>query len=207
MKPLLRPPVILFAGCLLLALLCGCAAGRSLHSADTDDAKIIVAEDGTILVHGEAVPLRELHEVIADSSTEPDELIVVQLPKPSSDETMKRLMRAISREMTFARHYKYSFSTPPQAYTQTFDKRTGTTEVFVDGREVQRLETVAEKEAEIRRMQTEEAAYQRGTYVSEAATQKPVAVFKGRTEEQQQQQNKQERRRKQWQQRRRPIRR
>lgn len=170
---------------LLLAvasLFIGCAAGPSLRSADTDDAKIIVTEQGQILVHGEPVKLHDLHEIIADSSTESNELIVVQLPKSSKDEGMQRLMRAISREMTFARHYKYSFSTPPQAYAETYDKQTGTTTVLVAGQEVKRLETIAEKEAEVMRMEEENAAYVNGTYVSEAANQKPIEVYKGRKE-------------------------
>ena len=179
------------------AILCGCAAGPSLHAADTSDAKIIVTERGDILVHGEPVPLRELHEIIADSSTEPNELIVVQLQADPDAPGMQQLMRAISREMTFARHYKYSFSTPLKAYTQTFDKHTGTTEVFVNGSEVQRLETVAEKEAEVQRMKSEAEAYERGSYVSEAAEQKPVSVFKGRSDESQKQKE-EEAARRQW---------
>ncbi|MBQ9694690.1 MAG: hypothetical protein IJV69_08040 [Kiritimatiellae bacterium] len=191
----------LLALCGTVLLQCGCASGPSLRSVDTEDAKIVVTEQGQILVHGEPVPLRDLHMVIADSDTESDDLIIVQLPGGSESEEMQRLMRAISREMTFARHYKYSFSTPPKAYTETFDKQTGTTEVFVSGQAVRRLENVAEKEAEVRRMQAEEAAYQQGTYVSDAS-QKPVSVFKGRSDENRKKQEEQERLKKQWQQRR-----
>jgi hypothetical protein len=189
--------------CFAVALLCGCAAGPSLRSIDTNDAKIIVTEQGDILVHGEKVPLYDLHEVIEDSDTEPDELIIVQLQADPSAPGMQNLMRAISREMTFAKHYKYSFSTPLKAYTQTFDKQTGKTEVYVSGREVQRLETIADKEAEVRRMQAEADAYERGSYVSDAAKQKPVETFKGRSDKSKKQQAEQERLRKQWKNRRR----
>lgn len=188
--------------CTAVTLLCGCASVPSLRSIDTNDAKIVVTERGDILVHGQQVPLYELHEVIEDSDTEPDELIIVQLQADPNAPGMNQLMRAISREMTFAKHYKYSFSTPLKAYTQTFDKQTGTTEVFVSGREVQRLETVAEKEAEIQRMKADAEAYEKGNYVSNAE-QKPVAVFKGRSEENKKQQAEQERLRKQWKNRRR----
>lgn len=189
-----------FALCGLMAALCGCAAGPSLRAVDTEDAKIIVTEQGDILVHGEPVPLGQLHNVIQDSATEPNELIIVQLPGGSETQEMQRLMRAISREMTFARHYKYSFSTPPKAYTETFDKHTGTTEVFVAGKAVQRLDDVAEKEAEVRRLEADNAAYQQGVYVSDAA-QRPVSVFKGRSDANQKQKSDQETLRKQWQQR------
>ena len=197
-------PIALMVGILVLCggmtVLCGCAAGPSLRSIDTEDAKIIVTEQGEILVHGEPVPLRELHTVIQNSSTESDELIIVQLPGGSETQEMQRLMRAISREMTFARHYKYSFSTPPKAYTETFDKHTGTTEVFVSGQAVQRLDDVAEKEAEVRRLEADNKAYQQGVYVSDAA-QRPVSVFKGRSDANQKQKADQETLKKQWQQR------
>ncbi len=183
---------------LCAALLCGCAAGPSLRAVDTEDAKIVITERGDILVHGEVVPLRELHTVIEKSSTEPDELIIVQLQADPSAPGMQQLMRAVSREMTFAKHYKYSFSTPLKAYTQTFDKHTGTTEVHVAGREVHRLESIADKEAEVQRMKADAEAYESGNYVSEAAEQKPVAVFKGRSEESKKQQDEQDRLRKQW---------
>ncbi len=194
----MKTPLSVVALLLWVALFCGCAAGPSLRSIDTNDAKIVITERGDILVHGEVVPLYKLHEVIEDSNTEPEDLIIVQLKADPDAPGMQQLLRAVSREMTFAKHYKYSFSTPLKAYTQTFDKRTGTTEVFVDGKDVRRLETIEEKEAEVNRMRLESEAYERGSYVSDAAEQKPVAVIKGRTEASQKQQDEQERLRKQW---------
>lgn len=161
-------------------MLCGCAASRpSLRAIDTEDAKVIMQTDGRLLVHDELIALDELHTVIEDSSTEPNELIVVQLPHTKDYNERRQWMRAISREMTIAHHYKYSFTTPLMAFVETYDKQTGTTQVFVSGQEVQRLESVEEKEAEVRRLEADDAAYEEGTYVS-SATQKPIEEFKGR---------------------------
>lgn len=182
-KSFIRTFPLLFCGAVLAILfVCGCASSPSLRALNVAEAKIVVRTDGTVLVLGQPVPIDTLHEVVENSDTEGDELILVKLLGDPDSKEMKSMQRIISREMAFAKHYKFTFISVPQATVQTTDPLTGKVSVQVSDQDVNVL-SGSEIHAEADRIAAEQRAYADGSYVSPAVTTAEKARVERRPEE------------------------
>lgn len=165
-------PVCLLA---LLALAAGCVTGDSLRALNPDEAKIDLYPDGHLFVRGEPVAWGDLADVIRDSSTRPEDTILVRYHGDVDEPGFATLRNLLTDQMFQAEHLKFRIFTTPQASVSTYDPRTGKTETFVDGAEVRRYSGAELREA-AEAAAAEKAAIADGTYVSPAVRYKPVAV-------------------------------
>lgn len=169
MKPL--PPAALA----LVALLLGCASGPSLRALNPAEAKIDVYPSGEVRVFGDPIALGDLGGIVKASSTEPSDTVLIRLHGDPDSPELTELRRYVTDQMIRGGHYKYRFFSTPQASVTTIDPRTGKAETYVSEKPVSILSGKT-MEAEIDRMAAERKAYAEGTYVSDAAGQKPVSV-------------------------------
>lgn len=156
-------------------LLTGCAAGPSLRALNADEAKIDVYADGKVEVFGEPVALRDLSSIVKNSATEASDTVLIRLHGDPDAPEFVELRRYVTDQMIRGGHYKYRFFSTPKASVTTVDPATGRAETFVSDQPVEILSGASMK-ANIDQMAAEQKAYAEGTYVSEAADQKPVAV-------------------------------
>lgn len=159
----------------LVALLFGCAAGPSLRALNPAEAKIDVYPSGEVRVFGEPIALGDLGDIVKASSTEPADTVLIRLHGDPDSPALTELRRYVTDQMIRGGHYKYRFFSTPQASVTTIDPRTGKAETYVSEKPVSILSGKT-MEAEIDRMAAERKAYAEGTYVSDAAGQKPVSV-------------------------------
>lgn len=159
----------------LSAALLGCAGGPSLRALNPGEAKIDVYPSGEVRVFGEPIALGELSGIVGASATEPSDTVLIRLHGDPDSPELTELRRFVTDQMIRGGHYKYRFFSTPQASVTTVDPRTGKAETYVSDRPVEILSGDA-MQADIDRMAAERKAYAEGTYVSDAAGQKPVAV-------------------------------
>ncbi len=159
----------------VMLLFAGCAAGPSLRALNPNEAKIDVYPTGEIRVFGEPIALDELSTIVANSSTEPSDTVLIRLHDDPDSPAMQQMRSIVTDQMIRANHYKYRFFSTPRASVTTYDRHTKKAETFVSEQPVEAL-SGAELEAEVKKIEAEREAYQDGTYVSEAAGRKPVAT-------------------------------
>lgn len=159
----------------LAAILLGCAAGPSLRALNPAEAKIDVYPSGEVRVFGESVALGDLGGIVKASATEPADTVLIRLHGDPDSPELTELRRYITDQMIRGGHYKYRFFSTPQASVTTIDPRTGKAETYVSDKPISILSGHA-LAAEADRMAAERKAYAEGSYVSDAAGQKPVSV-------------------------------
>ncbi len=158
----------------LALLMAGCAAGPSLRALNPNEAKIDVYPTGVVKILGEPVALAEISTVVRESATEPSDTILIRLHDDPDSPAMQEMRKIVTDLMIRANHYKYRFFSTPRASVTTYDRQTKKAETFVSDQPVEVL-SGAEIQSEIQKIQAERAAYENGTYVSDAIGREPVA--------------------------------
>ncbi len=157
----------------LLAVLTGCVTGPSLKALNPNEAKIDVYPTGEVRILGERVELKDIHTVVANSATGPEDPILIRLHGDVDSPEMQLLCKVLTDQMIRAEHYKYQFFSTPKATVTTTDPLTGKTEVFVSNQPVEILRG-EDAQKNFKQLLKETEAYRDGTYVSDAAGRKPV---------------------------------
>lgn len=174
-------PFICGVALALLAVCCGCT-GPSLRAMNPREAKIDVYATGEVRVYGEPVALGDLAACVRRSSTRPQDTILVRLHGDPESPAFTQLRRQITDQMLRAEHYKFNFFSIPLATVQTYDPAARRTETYAENM-VLAESNVANATADTARLIEEQKAYREGTYVSEAALAKPIAVAVGQKPE------------------------
>lgn len=155
----------------------GCT-GPTLRALNPREAKIDVYPSGEVRVYGEPIALRELEGKVRNSSTRPQDTILIRLHGDPESAELTQMRRLITDQMIRANHYKFNFFSTPLATVQTYDPVTKRTETFAE--DVVMGESSTERAvADVERLIAETEAYREGTYVSEAVQAKPVAIAVG----------------------------
>ena len=177
-----RPAFGAFCALLALGLLAGCGgSGPNLRALNAREAKIEVFPTGEVRVLGERIEMGELSEVVKNSSTQPQDTVLIKLHGDPDSPEFVTLRKYVTDQMFRAGHYKFRFFSTPQASVSTYDPRTGKTQTTVSDKPV-KIYSGSELHAEADRLAAEREAYKAGTYVSDAAGRKAV-VTQGRPEE------------------------
>lgn len=177
-----RPAFGAFCALLALGLLAGCGgSGPNLRALNAREAKIEVFPTGEVRVLGERIEMGELSEVVKNSSTQPQDTVLIKLHGDPDSPEFVTLRKYVTDQMFRAGHYKFRFFSTPQASVSTYDPRTGKTQTTVSDMPV-KIYSGSELHAEADRLAAETKAYKAGTYVSNAAGRKAV-VTQGRPEE------------------------
>lgn len=177
-----RPAFGAFCALLALGLLAGCGgSGPNLRALNAREAKIEVFPTGEVRVLGERIEMGELSEVVKNSSTQPQDTVLIKLHGDPDSPEFVTLRKYVTDQMFRAGHYKFRFFSTPQASVSTYDPRTGKTQTTVSDMPV-KIYSGSELHAEADRLEAETKAYKAGTYVSNAAGRKAV-VTQGRPEE------------------------
>ena len=177
-----RPAFGAFCALLALGLLAGCGgSGPNLRALNAREAKIEVFPTGEVRVLGERIEMGELSEVVKNSSTQPQDTVLIKLHGDPDSPEFVTLRKYVTDQMFRAGHYKFRFFSTPQASVSTYDPRTGKTQTTVSDMPV-KIYSGSELHAEADRLKDETKAYKAGTYVSNAAGRKAV-VTQGRPEE------------------------
>ena len=177
-----RPAFGAFCALLALGLLAGCGgSGPNLRALNAREAKIEVFPTGEVRVLGERIEMGELSEVVKNSSTQPQDTVLIKLHGDPDSPEFVTLRKYVTDQMFRAGHYKFRFFSTPQASVSTYDPRTGKTQTTVSDMPV-KIYSGSELHAEADRLAAEREAYKAGTYVSDAAGRKAV-VTQGRPEE------------------------
>ena len=177
-----RPAFGAFCALLALGLLAGCGgSGPNLRALNAREAKIEVFPTGEVRVLGERIEMGELSEVVKNSSTQPQDTVLIKLHGDPDSPEFVTLRKYVTDQMFRAGHYKFRFFSTPQASVSTPDPRTGKTQPTVSDMPVT-IYSGSELHAEADRREAETKAYKAGTYVSNAAGRKAV-VTQGRPEE------------------------
>ena len=164
-------------GCFLaLGLLAGCAApGPSLRALNPREAKIDVYPTGEVRVFGEPIVLGDLSRIVRRSDTEEADTVLIRLHGDPDSPELLEMQRLVTDQMIRGGHYKCRFFSTPRATVSTIDPKTGKAETYVAEKPVEILSGAA-MDADIDRLAAEREAYANGTYASEAANRRPVAV-------------------------------
>ena len=177
-----RPAFGAFCALLALGLLAGCGgSGPNLRALNAREAKIEVFPTGEVRVLGERIEMGELSEVVKNSSTQPQDTVLIKLHGDPDSPEFVTLRKYVTDQMFRAGHYKFRFFSTPQASVSTYDPRTGKTQTTVSDKPV-KIYSGSELHAEADRLAAEREAYKAGTYVSNAIGRRSV-VTKGRPEE------------------------
>ena len=177
-----RPAFGAFCALLALGLLAGCGgSGPNLRALNAREAKIEVFPTGEVRVLGERIEMGELSEVVKNSSTQPQDTVLIKLHGDPDSPEFVTLRKYVTDQMFRAGHLKFRFFSTPQASVSTYDPRTGKTQTTVSDMPV-KIYSGSELHAEADRLAAEREAYKAGTYVSDAAGRKAV-VTQGRPEE------------------------
>lgn len=177
-----RPAFGAFCALLALGLLAGCGgSGPNLRALNAREAKIEVFPTGEVRVLGERIEMGELSEIVKNSSTQPQDTVLIKLHGDPDSPEFVTLRKYVTDQMFRAGHYKFRFFSTPQASVSTYDPRTGKTQTTVSDMPV-KIYSGSELHAEADRLAAEREAYKAGTYVSDAAGRKAV-VTQGRPEE------------------------
>lgn len=169
--------------CLLLLLLCGCAASTpSLRATAGRDAKIDVYPTGEIHVLGEPVAPRNLGKIVRDSETKEKDVVLIRLHGDPESPEMLAMRKLVAKQMILSGHARYQFVTVPHASVTTYDKQTGRAETYTDPNPAKLL-TGSDIRKEVEQMEADAKAYQDGTYVSDAAERNPTERSNKRPED------------------------
>lgn len=165
---------------LLAALLLGTAGctGPNLRALSQRDAKIDVYPDGTVHVLGEPVELDNLAGIVRRSATREADTILIRLHGDPESPELTRMRRFVTDQMIQAKHFKFNFFSQPLATVQTYDPTTRRMETYALKQPVETLSRESAR-ADVDKLIAETEAYSKGTYVSEAVDQKPVAIAVG----------------------------
>ena len=180
----MRLPSLAAAVALLLmgGLVGGCASGPNLRALNAREAKIDVYPTGEVRVLGEPIKMGELSELVKNSSTQPQDTVLIRLHGDPDSPEFVTLRRYVTDQMIRAGHYKFRFFSTPQASLSTYNRLTGETSTDVLDPSIKIQFSGAELHAEADRLAAEREAYANGTYVSDAIGRRTV-VTKGRPEE------------------------
>lgn len=178
-----RPAFGAFCALLALGLLAGCGgSGPNLRALNAREAKIEVFPTGEVRVLGERIEMGELSEVVKNSSTQPQDTVLIKLHGDPDSPEFVTLRKYVTDQMFRAGHYKFRFFSTPQASLSTYNRLTGETSTDVLDPSIKIQFSGAELHAEADRLAAEREAYANGTYVSDAIGRRTV-VTKGRPEE------------------------
>ncbi len=181
-----RLPRPAFGACcalLALGLLAGCAgSGPNLRALNPREAKIDVYPNGEVRVFGEPIEMGELSEVVKNSSTQPQDTVLIRLHGDPDSPEFVTLRKYVTDQMFRGGHLKFRFFSTPQASFSTYNRLTGETSTDVLDPSIKIQFSGAELHAEADRLAAEREAYAKGTYVSDAIGRRTV-VTKGRPEE------------------------
>lgn len=178
-----RPAFGAFCALLALGLLAGCGgSGPNLRALNAREAKIEVFPNGEVRVLGERIEMGELSEVVKNSSTQPQDTVLIKLHGDPDSPEFVTLRKYVTDQMFRAGHLKFRFFSTPQASLSTYNRLTGETSTDVLDPSIKIQFSGAELHAEADRLAAEREAYKAGTYVSNAIGRRSV-VTKGRPEE------------------------
>lgn len=178
-----RPAFGAFCALLALGLLAGCGgSGPNLRALNAREAKIEVFPTGEVRVLGERIEMGELSEVVKNSSTQPQDTVLIKLHGDPDSPEFVTLRKYVTDQMFRAGHLKFRFFSTPQASLSTYNRLTGETSTDVLDPSIKIQFSGAELHAEADRLAAEREAYANGTYVSDAIGRRTV-VTKGRPEE------------------------
>ncbi len=179
----MRLPSLAAAVALLLmgGVVGGCASGPNLRALNAREAKIDVYPTGEVRVLGEPIKMGELSELVKNSSTQPQDTVLIRLHGDPDSPEFVTLRRYVTDQMIRAGHYKFRFFSTPQASVSTYDPRTGKTQTAVSEQPI-KIYSGNEIAAEAERFAAERQAYFEGTYVSDAVGRQSITT-KGRPEE------------------------
>ena len=178
-----RPAFGAFCALLALGLLAGCGgSGPNLRALNAREAKIDVYPNGEVRVFGEPIEMGELSEVVKNSSTQPQDTVLIKLHGDPDSPEFVTLRKYVTDQMFRGGHLKFRFFSTPQASLSTYNRLTGETSTDVLDPSIKIQFSGAELHAEADRLAAEREAYANGTYVSNAIGRRTV-VTKGRPEE------------------------
>ena len=180
----MRLPSLAAAVALLLmgGLVGGCASGPNLRALNAREAKIDVYPTGEVRVLGESIKMGELSELVKNSSTQPQDTVLIRLHGDPDSPEFVTLRRYVTDQMIRAGHYKFRFFSTPQASVSTYNLLTGKTSTAVLDNSFKVHYSGSEIALEADRLAAERKAYLDGTYVSDAIGRRAV-VTEGRPEE------------------------
>ena len=172
------------AAALLLVggLVGGCASGPSLRALNAREAKIDVYPNGEVRVFGEPIEMGELSEVVKNSSTQPQDTVLIRLHGDPDSPEFVTLRKYVTDQMFRGGHLKFRFFSTPQASVSTYNLLTGKTSTAVLDNSFKVHYSGSEIASEADRLAAERKAYLDGTYVSDAIGRRAV-VTEGRPEE------------------------
>lgn len=180
----MRLPSLAAAVALLLmgGLVGGCASGPNLRALNAREAKIDVYPTGEVRVLGEPIKMGELSELVKNSSTQPQDTVLIRLHGDPDSPEFVTLRRYVTDQMIRAGHYKFRFFSTPQASVSTYNLLTGKTSTAVLDNSFKVHYSGSEIALEADRLAAERKAYLDGTYVSDAIGRQSITT-KGRPEE------------------------
>ncbi len=172
------------AAALLLVggLVGGCASGPSLRALNAREAKIDVYPNGEVRVFGEPIEMGELSGIVKNSSTQPQDTVLIRLHGDPDSPEFVTLRKYVTDQMFRGGHLKFRFFSTPQASVSTYNLLTGKTSTAVLDNSFKVHYSGNEIASEADRLAAERKAYLDGTYVSDAIGRRAV-VTEGRPEE------------------------
>ncbi len=172
------------AAALLLVggLVGGCASGPSLRALNAREAKIDVYPNGEVRVFGEPIEMGELSGIVKNSSTQPQDTVLIRLHGDPDSPEFVTLRKYVTDQMFRGGHLKFRFFSTPQASVSTYNLLTGKTSTAVLDNSFKVHYSGSEIASEADRLAAERKAYLDGTYVSDAIGRRAV-VTEGRPEE------------------------
>lgn len=180
----MRLPSLAAAVALLLmgGLVGGCASGPSLRALNAREAKIDVYPNGEVRVFGEPIEMGELSGIVKNSSTQPQDTVLIRLHGDPDSPEFVTLRKYVTDQMFRGGHLKFRFFSTPQASVSTYNALTGKTSTAVLDNSFKVHYSGNEIASEADRLAAERKAYLDGTYVSDAIGRRAV-VTEGRPEE------------------------
>lgn len=160
----------------------GCASGPSLRALNAREAKIDVYPNGEVRVFGEPIEMGELSGIVKNSSTQPQDTVLIRLHGDPDSPEFVTLRKYVTDQMFRGGHLKFRFFSTPQASVSTYNLLTGKTSTAVLDNSFKVHYSGNEIASEADRLAAERKAYLDGTYVSDAIGRRAV-VTEGRPEE------------------------
>ena len=160
----------------------GCASGPSLRALNAREAKIDVYPNGEVRVFGEPIEMGELSGIVKNSSTQPQDTVLIRLHGDPDSPEFVTLRKYVTDQMFRGGHLKFRFFSTPQASVSTYNALTGKTSTAVLDNSFKVHYSGNEIASEADRLAAERKAYLDGTYVSDAIGRRAV-VTEGRPEE------------------------